>query len=1736
MEEAPSRDDAPNTSRDVSGVLNASSYSLRDISDSESFAKADDAELLDESVLALLDKPYSQLQDRMHLRRQDQYDGFDNSTGSSWIYPTNYPVRQYQFTITKAALFKNTLVVLPTGLGKTFIAAVVMYNIYRWYPTGKVIFMAPTRPLVAQQIDACYRIMGIPRKDTAEITGKQQRKSRAELWQTKRVFYVTPQVVQADLCAPAQAFPVEQVRLVVIDEAHKAKGRYAYTEVIRMIAARNKHFRVLALSATPGRTLQDVAEVIQNLLISHIEVRWENSIDVSPYTFRRKLRTIVIPLGETIRTIRTELQQLVNPYMQRLCDANVLYCGNPALMTRGMLIMEQKRFRENSLLCRHPQHSTVNADFGVCVSMFHAIDLLVRHGIRALLNFFADGGEGASEKYFVAKDPLIKQFLERLRERYGGRDDGLDVPNGAAALPTTGDDDVEFGHPKFRILEEQLSTHFADHPDSKAIVFCEFRDSVAMIHRLLSQRAPLIRPKCIVGQGGTSGIRAVTQKEQIAAMKQFRDGVCNTLIATCVAEEGIDVGEVDLIVCFDITKNPTRFVQRIGRTGRQRVGRVLMLVTGGEEHDTLKRVLASKDRTNQQLARSKDIMRSLYRHSPRLVPAEFEPQCVEMFITIEQEDGAQGNAASGAGKRTSTKREHDIEEASKRRKVAGASTTTTSPKGTQDLRRFFQRPRARFPADGELDASERDVFSFVDQQPAERRPKQPDHTVSRPHTTPVDRCIRPGRSDQELAIERRVRPLVCHYELLKKQNFIHRQQLLDVPTVEQIRQRRKLAIIRSEVARQLLGPPRNAPCDTDQVVKIDDPFDLPSLRALPESYRFHCRASDDSPRFRTCASPPDVPPPVPPSPVIEAFTSNMFDSTLNLSDLEHTGNLGANRVTTGWESTTTVPSSANRKRTAPVDSPLMRAFDRSMRKRRLDDGRSAPVGTSHAKSHTSTASSVPAPETPPLTAQVASRRKLAEGAVPGRTPTVDSPLMRAFHRSVQKRSNSNGGQQGGADSILQRQMVLEFFKLDSLEQIFDDDSEEEPLRKDNTVTLVEARNDTNAGSSIQSTSVIDVSPEKQSEQEKESAPSGEAAEPTDRGESSRCISRKTSRFPALPDPDQENRSSSKNFNLGSPVLVLDESDDDLFGSLDSKKNEPTVVVPLERKEEELKNQRKQRTPTAKPILVERQQQEQPVGHGSHFEMIQKSPSVFAKRPRVASKSRLAPTKLNFSRLCPDQNRQLPSAPENNDVLPRPSPPVERTSSAFFNTCDSQMMSSPTSSAHRSSSKNLSRGAPVLVLDESDDDLFVSLDSKKNEPTVVVPLERKEEELKNQRKQRTPTAKSILVEAQQQEHPVGHGSHFEMIKKSTSVFAKRPRVASKSRLAPTKLNFSHQCPDQNRQLPSAPENNDVLPRPCPPVERTSSAFFNTCDSQMMSSPTASPLQPEADRAMDLNESTVIGHRLMRGRPMHHPITSNLESEDEAENVGSLTAGRLLTATMKEKLNDDDSDDIFEKGKSRSSCIRPNRKSTELPQTRPMMPSTSLATATRQNKRKKARATARCFFDSQAAVSGSEEEDEDEPNEWMGMDSFIDPGGSQSSQADATCVDMRAVYLQSVRSPMVARGGFKIPASRLFTEHDHSSPHPSMDLVDNDDEDDDGEHFENTSGKPDDVREEQEAMESSFINDEVVVEIDSELSELEQAELVLRERRRAAKRKRQQRTESERTNTKRRRRIIILSDSE
>ncbi|XP_023948060.2 uncharacterized protein LOC112053033 [Bicyclus anynana] len=586
----------------------------------------------------------------------EEISGYDKITGQTWAYPTNYPIRDYQFNIINAAILKNTLVSLPTGLGKTFIAAVIMYNYYRWYPLGKIVFTAPTRPLVAQQIEACYKIVALPHKDTIEMTGHMPVNTRKSHWQTKRVFFATPQVVYNDI--KSGICPGEKIRCLVVDEAHRAKGNYAYCQIISTLTDMGHTvYRVLALSATPGSKLEDVINVVKNLHIAHLELRSEGCIDVASYSHSRKINTVVISLGEELTLLRKQYVEIMDRYARRLQQFNILP-QNLGNLSKGRVLMLYKEYQTKDRTARHPQHNYIMKDFTLIISLYHGLELLMKHGSRVFLNFFDEH----PEKSWIQTDDNLTSLLERLRDDLGIDPLSLDrsvLPDGTIPeMPK----ELSYGHPKFYKLKEIILDHFnnakKNEQDTRAIVFCEYRESVNLVHCLLLQLRPLIVPQMFVGQGasGKNGKAVVSQKQQLRVMRSFRSGECNTLVCTCVAEEGLDVGSVDLIICFDIsTRSPVRLVQRCGRTGRERGGQVHILVTEGREHQTLLDCMRQRDGLNKKILQSKEVENNLYKLNPRMVPRDFMPKCQKMYITVpnsdNKEEGKADNVKSKKGQK-----------------------------------------------------------------------------------------------------------------------------------------------------------------------------------------------------------------------------------------------------------------------------------------------------------------------------------------------------------------------------------------------------------------------------------------------------------------------------------------------------------------------------------------------------------------------------------------------------------------------------------------------------------------------------------------------------------------------------------------------------------------------------------------------------------------------------------------------------------------------------------------------------------------------------------------------------------------------------------------------------------------------------------------------------------------------------------------------------------------------------
>ncbi|RDX61299.1 DEAD-box ATP-dependent RNA helicase FANCM, partial [Mucuna pruriens] len=512
----------------------------------------------------------------------------DAEAAKTWIYPVNVPLRDYQFDITQSALFSNTLVALPTGLGKTLIAAVVMYNYFRWFPQGKIVFAAPSRPLVMQQIEACHNIVGIPQELTVDMTGQLSPPKRARFWKTKRVFFVTPQVLEKDIHSGTCL--VKYLVCLVIDEAHRAMGNYAYCEAVRELMAVPVQLRILALTATPGSKQQTVQSVIDNLHISRLEYRSETDHDVISYVHNRQIELIQVAMGPDAVEINNKFMEVIRPIVARLTNSGVIQNRDYRTLSPCQLLEIREKFRQQPRQdLSHVNYEDVEGYFGVLITLYYIHKLLSSHGIRPAYEMLERKLKQGYFAKFMSKNEVILKGKQLMQQS---------LSHGASS-------------PKLSKMLEVLLEHFKtnDPQNSRVIIFSNYRESVRDIMDALGDIGEFIRATEFIGQSSDTKMpflewdtsiprkyfslprmltqdllllpiitgktmKGQSQKVQQAVLKKFRSGAYNVIVATSIGEEGLDIMEVDLVISFDANISPLRMIQRMGRTGRKHDGRI----------------------------------------------------------------------------------------------------------------------------------------------------------------------------------------------------------------------------------------------------------------------------------------------------------------------------------------------------------------------------------------------------------------------------------------------------------------------------------------------------------------------------------------------------------------------------------------------------------------------------------------------------------------------------------------------------------------------------------------------------------------------------------------------------------------------------------------------------------------------------------------------------------------------------------------------------------------------------------------------------------------------------------------------------------------------------------------------------------------------------------------------------------------------------------------------------------
>ena len=469
-------------------------------------------------------------------------------------------LRLYQQTILNTAVQKNTLVVLPTGLGKTHIAAALASL---RLPHGKILFLAPTKPLVAQHLNTFSEIFE-PKEELVLFTGETKAKLRKDLWDKSKIIFSTPQTVKNDLISGKLSFG--DVALLILDEAHRATGDYAYTFLAKEYARQSAVPRILALTASPGKNEEKINEVCRNLLIDAVEARDREHLEVKSYVKPLKFHYEFVDLPEEMLVIRARLLNAIKARLEILKSANLVTSTDISKVTKKSLLLLQGSLQVQMA----QQNFEVAHALSICAALMkltHALSLVESESLASLKNYFDNiWEESKSTKVRAVKD-IIADFNVR-----------------AAYALTNSAIEKNIEHPKMDALKKIVEKQIAEKAGSKILVFAEIRTNIQKILNTLDEISGLEVHK-FIGQASREE-KGMNQRAQIEVIEQFKRGEINCLVCTAVAEEGLDIPSVDLVVFYTPIPSAIRNIQRRGRTGRQEIGRVAVLVTKNTKDET----------------------------------------------------------------------------------------------------------------------------------------------------------------------------------------------------------------------------------------------------------------------------------------------------------------------------------------------------------------------------------------------------------------------------------------------------------------------------------------------------------------------------------------------------------------------------------------------------------------------------------------------------------------------------------------------------------------------------------------------------------------------------------------------------------------------------------------------------------------------------------------------------------------------------------------------------------------------------------------------------------------------------------------------------------------------------------------------------------------------------------------------------------------------------------------------
>ncbi len=460
--------------------------------------------------------------------------------------------RDYQSNISEACLKQSTMVILPTGMGKTVIALRVILERLN---VGPILLMAPTKPLAQQHAEFLEKHIS---SQVNLFTGAIPPLQREPLWKSSGVIVSTPQVVSKDIDNGRAS--LESFALLIFDEAHRAVGNYAYVSIGRHYLSVADNHLAIGMTASPGSSKSEIIRLCRDLGISAVEKRDETDPDVMPYIQPIKTSWIRVEMPASVKHIANQLRGLQDYLCGKLYKQGLL--DRPRKVSTTMLLEAGRKLQAQYIRTKPrtpPQTFNSMTTQAMAMKVAHAVLTVETQGIVQFLDYAVRIDKEAKEK---------KRGNRANKWLHSNSDWKV-----AVEIAKSNKDD----HPKLQRLIELVQLQLQS-GSSRFIVFAEIRHTATLIVENLETLEDA-RPVRFVGQSSRESDKGMTQKQQKEILSRFRDGEFNILVTTSVGEEGLDIPSTDAVIFYEPVSSAIRLIQRRGRTGRNRPGEAFIFIT-----------------------------------------------------------------------------------------------------------------------------------------------------------------------------------------------------------------------------------------------------------------------------------------------------------------------------------------------------------------------------------------------------------------------------------------------------------------------------------------------------------------------------------------------------------------------------------------------------------------------------------------------------------------------------------------------------------------------------------------------------------------------------------------------------------------------------------------------------------------------------------------------------------------------------------------------------------------------------------------------------------------------------------------------------------------------------------------------------------------------------------------------------------------------------------------------------